>query len=78
MIILAVDSIGAASSGEKETEICSTFLIEEICSCISDIKLGITPGECGLLFLLVFGTDELGVPKVVLLITFFIGIVVGQ
>ena len=78
MIILAVDSIGAASSGKKETEISSTFLIEEVSSCISDIKLRITSGKCGLLFLLVFSTDELGVPKVVLFISFFIGVVVGQ
>lgn len=37
MIIFAVDSIGAASSGKEQTEIGSIFFIEKISCCITDI-----------------------------------------
>jgi hypothetical protein len=35
MVVLAVDSIGAASSSKEKTVICGSLLIEEICSSIT-------------------------------------------
>lgn len=78
MIVFTIDSISTAASGEEETEICSTFLIEQICSSITDIKLWITSGECCLFILFIFGADVLGVPEVILLIAFFIGVVISK
>lgn len=41
MIVFTVDTIGAASSCEEETEIGTAFLIEEIGGSVADIELGI-------------------------------------
>ena len=78
MIILAVDSVGAATSGKKWAEISSAFLVEQIRSIIPHIELRITSCKRGLFFFVIFGTDVLGVPKIVLFIAFFISIIVGQ
>jgi hypothetical protein len=78
MVILAVDSVGAAATGKKEAEIGSTFLIEKISGSVADIKLRIAPGEGGFLFLIIFGANELGVPEVILLIAFLVSIIIGK
>lgn len=78
MIVFTVDSICTAASGEEETEISSTFFVEQIGSSIANVEFWIASGECGLLFLFVFGADILGIPEVILLISFFIGVVIGK
>ena len=78
MVILAVDSVGAAATGKKEAEIGSTFLIKKVSRSVSNIKLRITPGEGGFLFLIILGANELGVPEVILLIAFLVSIIIGK
>lgn len=78
MIKLAVDSIGAASPCKEETKICSSLLVEQISSCISNIKLGVTFCECCFFIFFILGANVLAEPKVVLLISFLIGVIVCQ
>jgi len=78
VVVLAVDSIGTASSGKEQTIVSSSFFIEEISSSITNIKFGVASGESCLFVLLIFGTDVFAEPKVVFLITLFVGIVIGK
>ena len=78
MIILAVDSIGTAPPGKEKTVVGCSLGIEQIGSSIANIEFRIAPSQGSFLIFLVFGTDILAIPEVVLLIPFFIGIIVSQ
>lgn len=77
MIISAIDSIGAAPSGEEETVVGASLFIEEVCSGVANVEFGVAPGEGSLFVLLVLRANVLAIPEVVLFISLFVGVVIG-
>lgn len=78
MIIFTINSSRTTSTCKKQTKISSIFLIKQISSCISYIKFRITSCQCCLFFLLVLSTYILTIPKIILLISFLIRIIIRQ
>jgi hypothetical protein len=77
VIIPAVDSISATSPCEEKTEIGTSLFVEKICGSIANIKFRIAFGKCSLFVFFIFGANILAEPKVVLLISLFVCVVIG-
>lgn len=78
MIKFTIHSICTASPCKKQTKVCPIFLIEQISCSIPDIILGITSGEGSLFLFLILSTNVLAIPKVILLISLLICVVICQ
>jgi hypothetical protein len=78
VIVATVDSVGAAATREEETVVGCTLFIEEISCCVSDIEFGVAPGQGSFFIFFVLGADVLAEPKVVLLVSFLVSVIVGQ
>lgn len=78
MVIFAVNSVGAGSPGKEEAKIGTAFLVEQVCSSVSNIEFGIASGQGGLFIFFIFGANVLGIPEVILLIALLVGIVVSE
>lgn len=78
MIPVTFDPICTASPCIEQTEICSISFIQKIGCCVPSIEFRIASGFGCLFFFFVLSTNVLAVPIVIFLISFLVGVFVGD